>query len=467
MPTSTKSLAGSRTSCKLPPIHAKHVGKHSSITGAASGVRTVRKRATPQRPEQKTVELETLTRARDEALRWALTKDHGYRAVETPDTYKGPPRTQLEADYRCSSRAVSDQYDAWERSSAFHAPKAATAPTWARYRGPTIIFDLKRRYTERWGFGIDLLSNGACVVARVSPGGLADSAGIQPGSEIVTCNNRLVGADKSSIEAFDRVCCYSQWLVLHLAPPLPPPPGRKKEMRVQHSLNEKKEYERKSPSVPPRRPSLGDAKPPPGVHHQQSPELAAKMAGVPECLRPTIRTLVCPTAVRPDALINLCSYFGTQSVDDARELLSRGIDVNYGAGERWTALHQCAHCVADTKSVELMRFLVKEGANVDVRSTKETGSQTALELAAAWHSVEKVRVLVDAGADVVLRDGRGRTFRERALGQQWRDSAVEPRVADAIVAMVVAAEAKQLARLATGDDEVPNRPCRERAGAYA
>jgi len=69
------------------------------------------------------------------------------------------------------------------------------------------------------------------------------------------------------------------------------------------------------------------------------------------------------------------------------------------------------HAAARDGNMELVRDIV-EGINgqakVSINTQNSTG-QTAMHLAAKWGRLEVVKYLIEAGADLEIRDRRGRT----------------------------------------------------------
>ncbi|MEX8194903.1 ankyrin repeat domain-containing protein [Comamonas guangdongensis] len=86
-------------------------------------------------------------------------------------------------------------------------------------------------------------------------------------------------------------------------------------------------------------------------------------------------------------------------LDIARELIKRGADVNR---EGWTPLHYAAS--ADTpQTLDIVKLLLEESAYIDAASPNGT---TPLMLAAQYSSEAVVRLLLEEGADITLRNQR-------------------------------------------------------------
>ena len=108
------------------------------------------------------------------------------------------------------------------------------------------------------------------------------------------------------------------------------------------------------------------------------------------------------------------AYFG--AVDSVRELLAHGADPR----------DESLHCAARVNRVEVGRILLEHGADPD--ATLDGWGCNALHAAAGMRyssdTSEFVRLLLDAGADAILRDHRGRTALQIAEegAQRQRDA---------------------------------------------
>jgi ankyrin repeat protein len=91
-----------------------------------------------------------------------------------------------------------------------------------------------------------------------------------------------------------------------------------------------------------------------------------------------------------------CLYF-------AKMLLNAGADANSVRQKGWTPLMD-ASC--EPGKTEIVSLLLKHGAQVDSR---RYDGQSALHLSVSMDDLATARVLVDAGANVNLRDKHGRT----------------------------------------------------------
>ncbi len=90
----------------------------------------------------------------------------------------------------------------------------------------------------------------------------------------------------------------------------------------------------------------------------------------------------------------------------ARKLVRRGADVNKPG---WTPLHYAA----TGGHVEVIRFLLDEHAYIDAESPNGT---TPLMMAAHYGTDAAVQVLLEAGADAALRNERGLSAQDFAMG---------------------------------------------------
>jgi len=89
-------------------------------------------------------------------------------------------------------------------------------------------------------------------------------------------------------------------------------------------------------------------------------------------------------------------------LDIVRELIKRGADVNR---EGWAPLHYAAS--ADTpQTLDIIKLLLEESAYIDAASPN---GSTPLMLAAQYSSEAVVRLLLQEGADITLRNQRNMT----------------------------------------------------------
>ena len=97
----------------------------------------------------------------------------------------------------------------------------------------------------------------------------------------------------------------------------------------------------------------------------------------------------------------LCEACEEGRVDTVRALIELGADVNYKDRDGQTALHHAASFSKEQEAVEMTGLLVAAGA--DVNAVNESGTAP---LHFAQHAA-CVDLLVDAGADLEVRDGEG------------------------------------------------------------
>jgi hypothetical protein len=91
-------------------------------------------------------------------------------------------------------------------------------------------------------------------------------------------------------------------------------------------------------------------------------------------------------------LIKLCMSRGSGDVDEARDLIARGIDIDEQDSDGQTAL---MIAVVYSRS-EIAQELIRAGAALDVQNNK--GNNTALSYAVTNNSIEMVQELIRAGA---------------------------------------------------------------------
>ena len=96
--------------------------------------------------------------------------------------------------------------------------------------------------------------------------------------------------------------------------------------------------------------------------------------------------------VDPHALIKLCRRSGSGDVDEARDLIARGIDIDEQERYRnWTALI----CAVVNNRLEMLQELIRAGAALDLQNKD---GYTALQYARQWGSTEMATLLREAGA---------------------------------------------------------------------
>lgn len=100
-------------------------------------------------------------------------------------------------------------------------------------------------------------------------------------------------------------------------------------------------------------------------------------------------------------------------LDLVRKLINRGADVNKTG---WAPLHYAA----TSGHVEIMELLLENHAYIDAESPNGT---TPLMMAALYGSPASVKLLLDSGADAVLRNQLGMTAIDFANKANRRDSA--------------------------------------------
>lgn len=119
---------------------------------------------------------------------------------------------------------------------------------------------------------------------------------------------------------------------------------------------------------------------------------------------------------------NLLSHaaFNAQ-VESVKWLLAKGADPKQISGKTGeSALHSVISKRGDTRRTEIVRLLVKAGADVNLKTLpgKETAAfmrdaflkgETPLHRAAAYGDKEMVQILLDAGADPSIKDANGDT----------------------------------------------------------
>ena len=114
---------------------------------------------------------------------------------------------------------------------------------------------------------------------------------------------------------------------------------------------------------------------------------------------------------KDESPLMLASLRGHLDLD--RKLIDRGADVNKTG---WAPLHYAA----TSGHVEIMELLLENHAYIDAESPNGT---TPLMMAALYGSPASVKLLLDSGADAVLRNQLGMTAIDFANKANRRDSA--------------------------------------------
>lgn len=99
-----------------------------------------------------------------------------------------------------------------------------------------------------------------------------------------------------------------------------------------------------------------------------------------------------------------------------RQLIRKGAEVNKPG---WTPLHYAA-TQSDWSSVEMVELLLEQHAYIDAASPNDS---TPLMMAARYGNAQTVKLLIDAGADVALRNQQGLSARDFAMAAERQDVA--------------------------------------------
>lgn len=111
---------------------------------------------------------------------------------------------------------------------------------------------------------------------------------------------------------------------------------------------------------------------------------------------------------KPKKQLSLASAILTGNVKEVRRYLKSGIDINQPIpGEQGYPMH-----FAVNSSVEMIQLLIEHGADVNVKDEK---GKTPLHITAVTPSVEKMQLLIEHGADVNAVDANGKTPLDYAL----------------------------------------------------
>jgi ankyrin repeat protein len=119
-----------------------------------------------------------------------------------------------------------------------------------------------------------------------------------------------------------------------------------------------------------------------------------------------------------EALIRLSGFGGSGDVDEARDLIARGINIDEQNGYRKTALMMAVRY----NRVEIAQELIRAGAALDLQDNE---CETALMDAAGSNRLEMVQELIRAGAALDVQDKRGMTVLQKARSS---DSFMNPEI---------------------------------------
>ena len=105
---------------------------------------------------------------------------------------------------------------------------------------------------------------------------------------------------------------------------------------------------------------------------------------------------------------NFLSYewWKTATIDDVKAEIKKGADINARAGYIALGMTPLMHAVRDNESPEVIRMLVKLGA--DVNAKEYVVKTTPLMYAAYNKNPEVIRTLVELGADIDAKDYEGK-----------------------------------------------------------
>jgi|GEM_PF-6096948 len=97
---------------------------------------------------------------------------------------------------------------------------------------------------------------------------------------------------------------------------------------------------------------------------------------------------------------------GNGSLEDVKELIEKGVNVNAKSDKGWTPLLMACSISSKSEKYEKVKLLVENGADVNV---KDEDGKTPLMKAAIHGGADIVKLLVESGADVNAKDKKGKT----------------------------------------------------------
>ena len=105
-----------------------------------------------------------------------------------------------------------------------------------------------------------------------------------------------------------------------------------------------------------------------------------------------------------DSIIPIGIDIITASKEGNPEIVQRLIEAGLDVNDRDTGGYTPLHWACQFRFVEVVRLLLKAGADVNVKNTDRTGYQTPLHLACLFQNAQIVRLLLDAGEDPCARN---------------------------------------------------------------
>ena len=96
--------------------------------------------------------------------------------------------------------------------------------------------------------------------------------------------------------------------------------------------------------------------------------------------------------------------------------MEQGADKDMFCGNGWTPLHHASY----RGHLDVLRYLVEQGATIDKTTAIKVGNYTPLACAAANGQLQIVRYLLEQGADRDKADGKGQTPLHDAAKVIWR-----------------------------------------------
>jgi ankyrin repeat protein len=108
-----------------------------------------------------------------------------------------------------------------------------------------------------------------------------------------------------------------------------------------------------------------------------------------------------------------------KDIAKVKQLIDAGAKINIPFDNGWTALHQ-AMTVGDTDVIkDIIKLLIRKGAHVNAQT--ERSGQTSLMMATQIGDKDIVQILLNAGADVTLKDKNGLSAMDHAKLQDKRE----------------------------------------------
>ena len=118
---------------------------------------------------------------------------------------------------------------------------------------------------------------------------------------------------------------------------------------------------------------------------------------------------------------NLLIYVKNENINEIKNAIENGADVNYTTGHGYTPLYESV----GTGNKEIVSILIKAGAKIDVDGDEYNGPP--LVYAASRGDVDVMKLLIEKGGDINIQHKKDRSFDTplHAASKNEKDKAIE------------------------------------------